>query len=372
MKVSTFFAGCAFSAAIGAAAVWFVGDLGGGCTDAPAITINKKTTLGTPWVDLPALDFSMPPYAKHLEDVVIVLDPGHGGREDRKGWKRGPTGLREAEVNLRIAQFLRVFLEEAGAKVVLTRDKDVYLRKADDEDLDARAAIANQLVADLFLSIHHNASDKSADANYSTFFYHGAPEQNPVSISAARYLYEGLSDALRLEQHLDCGVVSDLALYPKNGLRVLRMVDGPAVLSEGSFHSNPEEEQRLRDPEYNRREAYGLFLGLARWAQAGLPRVQLVKPENGRIRTGESIVIQLDDGLSRRGSFGMQLPQLVPDSILVGYNGQALPYQFDAKKKLITIEATSRMARNGGDLYVDFTNLFGQHVLHPWIELRRE
>jgi N-acetylmuramoyl-L-alanine amidase len=369
---ATFVTGCLISALLGGIGVWLAGSYESSDADVPAFTIDRQTVVGDPWTNLPEPDFSIPPYAKHLKDVVIVLDPGHGGRSDRKGWKRGPTGLREEEVNLRVAQFLRVFLEETGAKVVMTRDRDVYLRKEDDEDLDARAAIANELVADLFLSIHHNASDKNPNANYSMLFYHGAPEENPVSVNAARFIYEGLTDALRLEQQLDCGAVSDLALFPNNGLRVLRMVNGPAVLSEGSFHSNPAEEQRLRDPEYNRREAYGLFIGLAHWAQAGLPRVRLVQPDDGRIRAREAIVIQLDDGLSRRGSLGMKLPQLVPDSILVGYEGEALAYRYDADKKQVTISPTPRMARNGGNLYVDFTNLFGQHVLHPWIGLGKE
>ena len=61
-------------------------------------------------------------------------------------------------------------------------------------------------------------------------------------------MLSGLNDALRLEQHLPCGVVSDYAIFPAKGFRVLREAYVPAVLSEASFHSNPEEEQRLRDP----------------------------------------------------------------------------------------------------------------------------
>jgi hypothetical protein len=56
----------------------------------------------------------------------------------------------------------------------------------------------------------------------------------------------------------------------------------------------------------------------------------------------------------------------------VGYEGEALAYRYDAEKKQVTVSPTQRMARNGGSLYVDFTNLFGQHVLHPWIGLGKE
>ena len=322
-----------------------------------------------PWTDTLAR-FPMPPYAKHLRDVRIVLDAGHGGRADRDGWKRGPTGLREAEVNLRVAQYLREFLEAVGAEVIMTRTEDVFLDRDDGRDLTARAEAANRWPADLLLSIHHNAGVKNSTSNYTTMYYHGAPDHNLVSVRAARCLWESLNDALRLEQQLDCGVVSDFSLYPDQGLRLLRDALVPAVLSEASFHSHPLEEKRLRDPAYNRREAYGLFLGLARWAQAGLPRVILVEPTDGRVEAGKPIVIRLDDGLSRRGSLGMNLPQFSADSILAGYEGTALPFEFIANKKQIRIEATERMSRARGLLYVDFENLFGQHVVHPWIDLR--
>ena len=62
------------------------------------------------------------PAQKYLEGWIIVLDPGHGGRADAKGYKRGPTGVREAEMNLRVAKLLRSLLEDAGATVTLTRE----------------------------------------------------------------------------------------------------------------------------------------------------------------------------------------------------------------------------------------------------------
>ena len=71
------------------------------------------------WTDQPDPTFPIPPYAQYLAGVKIVLDPGHGGRGDRPDWKCGPTGLREAEINLRVAQFLRGFLEAVDADVVL-------------------------------------------------------------------------------------------------------------------------------------------------------------------------------------------------------------------------------------------------------------
>ena len=322
------------------------------------------------WTDQAPPAFPRPPYASFLEGLTIVVDPGHGGRADRAGWKRGPTGLREAEVNLRVAHVLRGFLAAAGVNVVLTRDADEYLDADDQADLLARVAIANELRADLFLSIHHNASDKSAETNYTSVFYHGPPDHSPASLDVARHLLAGLQDALRLEQQLNCGVVSDHAIYPGNGFAVLREAEVPAVLTESSFHSNPAEERRLRDPVYNRREAYGLFLGLARWAQAGLPAVRLIPPEDGRVTPGETIIIALDDRLSSRGGFGLNLPQIRSDSLLVELNGRPLPYSVDFTTRQVRITPTREMVSRGARLRVDFANVFGQHVLHPWIELK--
>ncbi len=322
------------------------------------------------WSAQPAPAFSLPPYARFLKGLTIVLDPGHGGRGDRVGWKCGPTGLREAEVNLRVARFLRDFLTQADVNVVLTRDADAYLDPDDKKDLRARIAIANELRADLFLSIHHNGDDNSSATNYTSVFYHAAPNHSPASLDAARHLLNGLNDALRLEQHLNSGLISDYAIFPGDGFAVLRGAWVPAVLTEASFHSNPNEERRLRDPVYNRREAYGLFLGLARWAQAGLPRVRLIQPKDGCVKAGKEIIIELDDGLSSRGGFGMELPQIHAESLMVELDGKSLSHTADFTKRRVRITPTRAMIKNGARLRIDFANLFGQHVLHPGVVLK--
>src|SRR5205814_5825946 len=69
------------------------------------------------------------PQARWLKGVRICLDPGHGGDRQKPGYKRGLTYLSEADLNLRVARYLRDFLEGAGAVVVMTRygDKDIDL-----------------------------------------------------------------------------------------------------------------------------------------------------------------------------------------------------------------------------------------------------
>jgi N-acetylmuramoyl-L-alanine amidase len=322
---------------------------------------------GYDWSVKPAPEFPIPPYARFLEEATIVIDPGHiGQRDPGGGWKRGPTGLREAVVNLRVAQFLREFLAAAGAKVVLTREMDRSLDLPDEEDYRARADVANALRADLFLSVHHNAADND-EANFTTVFYHGRFEDCPASLSAARFLLQGINDALRLETHIARAVLSDYAIYPGRGFAVLRHAEVPAVLTEASFHSHAEEEARLRDPVYNRREAYGLFLGLARWAQAGLPRVALAEPETGTVRAGQKLRVVLDNGLSHRGGWGADLQAINPASLVVRLDGEPVAYEARLDDELLV--RIPRAVRGRRTLYVDFENLFGQHVIHPRLEI---
>lgn len=363
----------ALAAVLGGAVVWAVLSSGVWGSRTKDTAARPDPLRATPdayeWPAQPEPAFALPPYARHLSEVTVVLDPGHGGRGDREGWKCGPTGLREAEVNLRVALFLRDFLTAAGANAVLTRTTDVYLDPDEKVDLQKRVAIANQHRADLFLSIHHNGSDTSPEANYTSVFYHGTPDDNPASLSAARHLLTGLNDALRLEQHLGCALVSDCAIYAQGGFAVLRAAQVPAVLTEASFHSNPQEEQRLRERLYNRREAYGLFLGLARWAQAGLPRVQLIKPADGVVAPGQTVVLQLDDGLSARGGLGHKLPKTLARSLVVELDGRAVPHTVDFGKGELRVRLKRKLPGESARLYVDFANVFGQHVLHPWIAL---
>ncbi|MGE3181175.1 MAG: N-acetylmuramoyl-L-alanine amidase [Phycisphaerae bacterium] len=315
------------------------------------------------WQDAGTPLFPIPVYAQFLKDARIVIDPGHGGRGDSPDFKRGPTGLREAEVNLSVSLFLQEFLESVGARVIMTRTRDVYLDRNNNEDLRLRAARANRANADLLISVHHNAAG-SAEPNYSLIFYHQNGADSPASLCAARHLLTGLNDSMRLEQQVECAIRSDTTLYD-SGLAILRHATVPAVLTESSFFSNPEEESRLRDPVYNRREAYGLFLGLARWAQAGLPRIKQVDAPRD-VKSGSDVAwIELYDGLTGRGVGGPAMETIRWDTVRVRRNGAWVSVGMDPSKKLISVAAN-----RGDQLFVDFQNVFGQHVIHPHVTVR--
>ncbi len=233
-----------------------------------------------------------PAEAIYLEGVRICIDPGHGGQAHRLNFKRGPTGFREAVANLRVALFLRDFLQKAGASVTLTRDRDVDL------SLAKRAQIANDS-SDLFLSIHHNASSNPS-RNYTSVWYHAEIEHRPAAIDLGRHILTSLIDHLGLSPTplLSTGLLSDYLIYPGQGFGVLRHLRIPGVLSECCFHSNPEEEKRLANLQYNKREAWGLFLGLVSYVAEGRPQAKLLQADR------KQAVFSIDDGLIARGGWG--------------------------------------------------------------------
>jgi N-acetylmuramoyl-L-alanine amidase len=234
------------------------------------------------------------PQARWLAGVFICIDPGHGGDVgdffERTKYKRGPTGLREAEVNLRTAEFLRDMLEAAGAKVLMTRTADV------DVPLEERVSIANASGCDLFLSIHHNHAARPT-ANFGSVWYHRDGAASPASLDVARFLSDALVRTVQPDEPQYSGIYSDTLMYA-DGFAVLRGAAMPAVLAECLFYSNPAEEERLRDPRRNEQVARGLFLGLCDWAANGIPRWSFGPdpPAKGPAGT-RSICIAATDGM---------------------------------------------------------------------------
>lgn len=128
---------------------------------------------------------------KPLLGRVICIDPGHGGTADTDHYRVGIAGEREEWVNLRVGLYLRELLEEAGATVVLTRMEDVFVPLADRADL----ALAQQ--ADLFLSIHHNATADTS-VSFPVLYYHGNASENKASIALARCMGDALVTGMYL------------------------------------------------------------------------------------------------------------------------------------------------------------------------------
>jgi N-acetylmuramoyl-L-alanine amidase len=299
------------------------------------------------WRRLPEAREEPPPYARWLRGVTVCVDPGHGG-DARRGGNRGPSGVREAEVNLGVARALRGFLERSGARAVLTRDAD------EDLPLAERARVANRCGADFFLSIHHNAIDRRPEVNYTSVWYHAGVDHSPPSLDLARHVLEGLRETIRAEDALPCPLMSDFALHPGQGFGVLRALEVPGVLSEASFHTNPEEERRLALPEYQRREAWGHFLGIARYVAGGLPRAEPLAPGPG----GE-LRFRLDDGLMGRGGWTADVRKVLAESVCAWTDGRAVEARYDPATGVLALPPLAP----GAAVTVSFQNLFKHHNL---------
>lgn len=192
---------------------------------------------------------------------VLCLDPGHGGTDPGAV---GRYGLREADANLQVAVALRAMLESAGARVLLTRDRDRAL------SLDERVQFNRRHRPDVFLSLHHNSSGDPF-FNRTEMYYHYSEAGGPSEDLAG--------DMLREFERLYNFTRSRALIASAYG--VLRNNEGTAILGEPSYLSDPVMEKRLRTPEGIRDEAHAYYRSLRTFFAKGTPIIALDPiPEN--------------------------------------------------------------------------------------------
>lgn len=174
--------------------------------------------------------------------MKIVIDPGHGGKDPGAV---GPSGLKEAHVNLRVALKVAEKLRKAGVEVKLTRDSDVFV------DLQHRCGIANSFNADYFVSIHCNAASTPQAHGTETYCYKFGGKGEIL----ARVIQ---AELIAVTGRANRGVKT--ANY-----YVLRRTNMPAVLTELAFISNPEEERLLADVAYREKCALAIANGISKF-----------------------------------------------------------------------------------------------------------
>ncbi len=217
-----------------------------------------------------------------FSDKVICLDPGHGGTAATDSYRAGPAGEREEWINLRVALLLRDTLEARGAMVLMTRTADVTV------PLEERARLAVDNKADVFLSIHHNATADSS-VNFPIIYYHANASENQASVWLARQVGKHLLENMYGNDSL-LSIVSDHTIFPKAGTSVLRHTYGiPGVIGEASFFTNPAEEQRLKEKSYNQQEAQAYLEALQAFFSQPHPPV---KEKYSRVQIPPFAVLQ--------------------------------------------------------------------------------
>lgn len=223
---------------------------------------------------------------------TVVIDPGHGGQEVGA---KGSAGTLEKDVSLSIARKLRAELVNArGLQVFLTRDGDAEV------GLDERTAIANNYKADLFVSIHANASRARGAKGSEVYFlsYQASDDESrwvaqaegaaePLGevprgsdlalilwdMAQAEHLEESSALASRIQEELAVVTGSEGRGVKQAPFRVLVGAAMPAVLVEVAFISNPDEEKLLASDAYQAKIAASLARGIERFRRERSTRV---------------------------------------------------------------------------------------------------
>jgi N-acetylmuramoyl-L-alanine amidase len=238
----------------------------------------------------PAPEAKTPAAAAVDRLIVIALDPGHGGEDPGAV---GPSGLKEKDVVLAVGLKLRERLQtNPNIRVLMTRDADFFV------PLQDRVRKARRVQADLFVSIHADAfftpqargasvfvlSDgaaTSAAARWMANKENAADMVGGVNVGAAtkdanvlRALLDmsttaQIKDSLKLGSEV-LGQIGKVGRLHKRrveqaGFAVLKAPDIPSILVETAFISNPEEEKKLRDPDYQDQLVDALASGIAKY-----------------------------------------------------------------------------------------------------------
>lgn len=212
--------------------------------------MKKKIRIGIAILSLIALVLAIKVQADTkstyapLQGVVIVVDPGHGGKDDGAR----AEGVKEQEVNLAISLKLKAALQAQGATVKLTRDGAYDLasegaanRKR--EDMKQRVAMINEEPSDLFISVHLNSYPNVAVHGAHAFYQ----KENPSSKAFAQIVQNHFNALTKEEKE------SKLGDY-----YILNYSERPGILVECGFLSNQEDRTKLINEEYQKQLADAL------------------------------------------------------------------------------------------------------------------
>ncbi|MGN8157084.1 N-acetylmuramoyl-L-alanine amidase [Salinisphaera sp. RV14] len=246
-------------------------------------------------------------------DIVIAIDPGHGGKDPGA---HGPDGLLEKNITLAIARRLkRMVDDQPHMKGVLTRNGDYYV------GLRQRMVIARRDKADFFISIHCDASPDGGGAKGASVYAlspHGATSEHArwlaqrensadmvggVSLknknsSLASFVLD-LSQSQSIEASMDAGrrvlaQLDDLGSLHKSrvqqaGFMVLKSPDIPSILVETNFISNRATEHRLARARYQNGLAAAMLRGIKGYFASYRPSTYIAADQQHRVKRGDTL-----------------------------------------------------------------------------------
>ena len=208
-----------------------------------AFFTNKKDNSYISTVSLP------------VSGKIVVLDAGHGVPDEGA---QSSTGTTEAETNLKIVLKLQNLLESSGCTVVLTRSDEnaIYdidsktLRQKKISDIRNRVKIGNESSADIFVSIHLNKIPQQQYDGWQTFYNENSEDGRKL----ATIIQSNLNEAIQKENNRVAKSIQNIY--------IINHVEIPTTIVECGFLSNPEEEKKLLDDEYQNRLAWGIYNGI--------------------------------------------------------------------------------------------------------------
>jgi len=211
-----------------------------GFKDPTTLKVGQKLTIPPKGLKVPSkVTRTYRPAPKSLR---VIVDAGHGGRDRGASW----GGVRESDLNLRVARRVEVSLKAKGYPVTMIRRSDVFV------SLTGRAKIANKYRNAIYVSIHFNATENTGVRGAETFYVG----------KKGSYLAKSIQNEL----------VSNLKVrnrgYQYRRYSVLRYTACPAVLVECGFISNSYERSRCKTSSYQAAAAKSIVAGIERYDRA--------------------------------------------------------------------------------------------------------
>ena len=203
------------------------------------------------------------PFATSNYQKVIFLDPGHGGKDPGAQY----LGLKEKDLTLQVSQQLKTKLESLGYTVIMSRSTDVFV-----DFVTERSKMSNETNADMFISIHFNATGHGLDSGedgIQTYMYqptgnipsvinkkwHDNPTRLKYSYKLGSYIHQSV---LATTQAKDAGLLA-------KSFAVLRETNKPAVLLELGYMDDSKESQKIRTKEYQQKLVDGIIQGIQQY-----------------------------------------------------------------------------------------------------------
>ena len=203
-----------------------------------------------------------PTFEKGKYTKVIFIDPGHGGRDSGAFY----YNIAEKDLNMQVYKKLRKELEGLGYTVLTSRESDVYV-----DFVTERSKMVNKTNADMFISIHFNATSNSASnvSGIQTYSYEQNPDY-PTKINSQWHNHpDRISESNRLAAAIHSSLLAETGAKNAGLLHgsfaVLRETNKPAVLLELGYMSNFDENQRIRNDAYQNKLVKGIVKGIQQY-----------------------------------------------------------------------------------------------------------